>query len=49
MIGRILSEYDYKQRALFKQLLAILEGENLARLAFTSGPHEPIKQIKAEY
>ena len=44
MIGRILSEYDYKQRALFKQLLAILEGENLARLAFSSGPHEPIKR-----
>lgn len=36
MIGRILSECDYKQRALFKQLLTILEGENLARLAFAS-------------
>lgn len=35
-IGRALSECDYKQRSLLKQLMVILEGEKLSRLAFAS-------------
>ena len=33
MIGCALSECDYKQHSLLKQLLNILEGDKLARLA----------------
>lgn len=36
LIGCALSECDYKQHALLKQLLSILEGDRLARLATTS-------------
>lgn len=36
LIGRVLSECDYKQHALLKQLLSILEGDKLARLATAS-------------
>lgn len=36
VIGRTLSECDYRQRALLKQLIAILEGDKLARLACAS-------------
>lgn len=36
VIGRTLSECDYKQRSLLKQLIVTLEGEKLARLATAS-------------
>jgi hypothetical protein len=36
VIGRMLSECDHRQRTLLKQLIAILEGDKLARLACVS-------------
>lgn len=36
LIGRTLQECDYKQRGLLKQLIGILEGDRLARLACMS-------------
>ena len=36
MIVQALSECDHRQRTLLKQLIAILEGDKLARLAFAS-------------
>lgn len=36
LIGRLLSECDYKQQTLLKQLIGILEGDKLARLACVS-------------
>lgn len=33
LIRRVLSESDYKQQMLLKQLISILEGDKLARLA----------------
>ncbi len=36
LIGRTLSECDHKQRSLLKQLVGILEGDRLSRLACTA-------------
>ena len=36
VISRTLSECDHRQRTLLKQLMAILEGDKLARLACVS-------------
>lgn len=33
LLSRVLSECDYKQHTLLKQLVSILEGDKLARLA----------------